>query len=630
MMHELRETFMRDGYVRVPRPSFRIDLPRLEDEYRALALAAGSPDGPLVVYEAANPRQICRLEYLAGASAQLRAHVVAPLCTLISELAGVPFLLFKDKCNLKHPGGGAFPAHQDIAAYRHFNTAYQITGALMLDAATATNGALEMAASWPVTPPGASLHATPRGPLPVLPSYEGGDRHGEIISALSADIQWQLIEAEPGELLLFDSYVPHRSQINRGASSRRIMLFTFAMAADGDLYECYYQAKRAAPHHPMFHIGTPTARDPAAAAAPGRLFTPGPLTTSAAVKRAANRDMLSRGAEAIALTASLRAAIAALAGCDARYSVIPLTGSGTSAVEAMLSSLITERDHVLVVENGVYSRRMVEICRRHHLRHSVLACDPMAALPHAAVQHAVRKLGDVSHIAAVHFETGLGVLNDIDALGQRCSRWGIRLLIDAVSTFGALPLDYADGMLAGVAISANKCLHGLPGLAFVIADTEALRRLPVARTLSLDLQAQLGELCDRGQWRYTPPLQAMLALERALHELERDGGRPSRYARYVRLAERLVDGMASLGLVPLVDAAFRAPFITTFHARDGVLLDVAALTDYLSARGLFIYASVDGQRASFRVGVLGELVEQDIDDLLLAIRQWQAGGNGQA
>jgi 2-aminoethylphosphonate-pyruvate transaminase len=620
-MPELRRDFLRHGYARPARSACPVNVSRLDAELATLALEAGAPGGALAIYEADAPDTVCRLEYLSGASPYVREHLVAPLQSLITQVTGTPVLLFKDKCNLKQPGGGAFPPHQDIAAYRHFNTSYQITAAVMLDAATAANGALEMAHAW-TDAPGGRMQPTPRGALPILPCHEGSRRHGEILDEVSARFSWHTIEAEAGDLLLFDSFVPHRSQVNRTGRPRRIMFFTFASGTDGDLYEAYYRTKRATPDDPIFHVATPTMRS--ARPPPERLFTPGPLSTSDTVRAAANRDLGSRSAEANELTARLQRAIATIADCDDRMAVIPLAGSGTGAVEAMLASLLAGADHVLVLENGVYSRRMTEICRRLRLRHSVLACDPMMAVPLAAVRARVEALGDVTHIAAVHFETGLGVLNDLPALQAYCAARGIRLLVDAVSTFGVLPLDYTDGALAAVAITANKCLHGLPGLAFVLADRDALRRVSEPRTLSLDLHAQQCALERTGQWRFTPPLQAMLALDRAIDEFQRGGGRTARHARYLRLHRQLLAGMERLGFVPLVAAAWRAPIITTFVPVQRRALDIDGLFTYLGARGMHIYPAAPETAGAFRIGVMGELSPQDIDRLLHATALWQA------
>jgi 2-aminoethylphosphonate-pyruvate transaminase len=356
---------------------------------------------------------------------------------------------------------------------------------------------------------------------------------------------------------------------------------------------------------------------------PQRLFTPGPLNTSATVRAAADFDLGSRSPVAQALTARLRSDIAAIAACGEDYTVIPLQGSGTFAVEAMLCSMLAEDDHVLIIENGIYSARMSDICRVYDIRHSVLKCDHTVSFDLAAIESRLVELGDVTHLAAVHFETALGVLNDVDGLVAVAARHGCRALMDVISTFGAMPLHFGNGAVAAAALSASKCLHGVPGVAFVIADRRALRRLVRPRTLSLDLQAQQRALEDDGQWRFTPPLQVMLSLAQAIEELKAAGGQAARHRRYAALADQLVRGMAALGFEPVIEAAHRAPIIITFAPRPGLRCDITRLNDFLFERGLVIYPTKHWHPDSFRIGVIGELSSSDIDELLAAFASFR-------
>lgn len=353
-----------------------------------------------------------------------------------------------------------------------------------------------------------------------------------------------------------------------------------------------------------------------------RLFTPGPLNTSPRVRQAAGSDLGSRSPAATALTVQLRCAIAEIAGCDREWSTIPLQGSGTFAVEAMLSSLIGEQDRLLVLENGVYSSRMVAICQLHGIRHTVLAFDPSQGIDLARVEAALQVHPDVTHIAAVHFETALGVLNDIDGLVTLAGRYQRRVLVDAISTFGVLPLGVTAPALVALALSSNKGLHGLPGIAFVLVRKPALARISSGRTLSLDLRAQATALDRDGQWRFTPPLQIMLALQQAIAEFHAAGGRAARYEAYRLRMERLLAGMSELGFTPVIDAAHRAPLIVTLT---GINCDTARLNDYLFARQLVIYPTKHSDPHSFRVGIMGELSLADIDELLAAFAEFISG-----
>ncbi|AOJ08924.1 phytanoyl-CoA dioxygenase family protein [Burkholderia mayonis] len=268
-MNTLRDSFHERGYVRLSHRDTQIDLARIEAEYDRLASqaarrllenpgASADTGAVIAVAERADPRTLCRFEYLAGASAYVKQSLVPRLAHLIESVLGEPVSLFKDKCNLKLPGGGAFTAHQDITAYRHFPTRYQVTAALALDPAVEANGGLEMADAWDGLSAGAPSARTPRGLLAALPSYEGGPRNGDIVDELAARMTWTLVEAQPGDVILFDSYVPHRSEPNRSGATRRMLFFTFNPASEGGLYELYYRAKRSRPDNPIFHVATPT------------------------------------------------------------------------------------------------------------------------------------------------------------------------------------------------------------------------------------------------------------------------------------------------------------------------------------------------------------------------------------
>lgn len=351
---------------------------------------------------------------------------------------------------------------------------------------------------------------------------------------------------------------------------------------------------------------------------PLRLFTPGPLNTSQPVRHAAAADLGSRTPAATELSKQLRLALAEIAGCDEQWNTIPLQGSGTFAVEAMLCSFIGPRDHLLILENGVYSQRMVTICELHNIRHTALSLDSYQGIDLAKVEAALNANPDITHLAAVHFETALGVLNDINALTALADRCQRQVLVDAISTFGVLPLNVAAPSLMAMALSSNKGLHGLPGVAFVLARRALLERETPPRTLSLDLKAQAAALDHSGEWRFTPPLQVMLALRQAIFEYLAQGGRLARYETYQRRMAHLLQGMAALGFTPVIDAQHRAPLIVTLAPHAALRCDVSQLNDYLFERQLVIYPTKHSDPNSFRIGVMGELSLAAINELLAA------------
>ncbi len=217
--------------------------------------------GLIVVPEAADPEQVCRFEYLLGAVPALSTMVMARIAPVISALAGEAFIPFKDKENEKHPGGGAFGPHQDFAAYQAFGPRYNITAMLPIDPATRANGCLEFAADWARTARGiAGAIREEIDGRALLAFNEGGASHGDVRPETVGRFSWQVVETSTADLVLFDSFVPHRSAPNGTHASRRAMFLTFNAAREGDWYERYYADKRANYDDPKFHVSTPTAR----------------------------------------------------------------------------------------------------------------------------------------------------------------------------------------------------------------------------------------------------------------------------------------------------------------------------------------------------------------------------------
>lgn len=217
------------------------------------------PGELIVVPERDDPLSVCRFEYIAGCLPAFRASHVEKIRRHISELLGEAFVLFKDKCNVKSPGGGGFSAHQDIAAYDSFGPPYHVTAALALDAATPANGCLEVAVNYLNLPVQArEMRQTGFGDLPLFGCHRGGPRNGDIVDEVQAALIWKPVPMQAGDVLLFDSYVPHRSAVNRTAHARRVFFLTFNPARHGDRYADYYRKKNADYGNPLFHVSTPT------------------------------------------------------------------------------------------------------------------------------------------------------------------------------------------------------------------------------------------------------------------------------------------------------------------------------------------------------------------------------------
>jgi len=326
-------------------------------------------------------------------------------------------------------------------------------------------------------------------------------------------------------------------------------------------------------------------------------------------------DWGSRSPGFIELTRRVRERISLLAGGGARYATVPLQGSGTYAVEAMLGSFVGPDDHCLVLVNGAYGRRMVEILRRLGRRVSAFEVDECSAVDPGEVARRLAARDDVDVCAVVQVETTTGVENPIEAIAAAAREAGVELLVDAMSAFGSVPVDIAAWGASAVAASANKCLEGVPGLAFVIADTGRLAQR-AHRTVSLcfDLRAQLAGFEDDGQWRFTPPVQVLAALDAALDALDAEGGAPARLERYRRNARTLVAGMRARGYRSVLADAVQSPVITTWERPEG--MDFDAFYDHLESHGFSIYPGKVTGRSTFRIGCIGRVFPADIERLL--------------
>ena len=394
------------------------------------------------------------------------------------------------------------------------------------------------------------------------------------------------------------------------------------------------QARRLFARRAHFSAPVPTLPGAAAASRGALLFTPGPLTTSAGVKAAAARDIGSRDPEFIACVASVRTRLLALAGAPpSSHSVVLLPGSGTAGVEAVLGSFPVQRARggarLLIAANGAYGERMAAMARGLQLPHTVLRRSERRALDAAAVARAVARSGPgaYSAVAVVHHETTAGVLNPVAEIGAALAATASAgsaapaLIVDSMSGFGAHALDAVASRAAFVVSSANKCIQGLPGFSFVVAERAALERCKgVSRSLSLDLHAQWRGLEDGGQFRFTPPTQALLAFSAALDEHAAEGGAARRLARYAANAALLRADMAELGFRPYVAAGDAGAVISTFLWPDDPRFNFDAFYAALAARGLVIYPGKLTHDNCFRIGSIGHLFPQDVRRLTEAVR----------
>ncbi|BFL64823.1 (2-aminoethyl)phosphonate--pyruvate transaminase [Roseomonas mucosa] len=353
------------------------------------------------------------------------------------------------------------------------------------------------------------------------------------------------------------------------------------------------------------------------------LLTPGPLTTQLRTRQAMLRDWGSRDPGFIALTAELRQRLLDVAKGQGSHAAVPLQGSGTFIVEAAIATLIAPGDKLLVLCNGAYGERMVTIARRMGRQVEALSWPEDRVVEPARVAEALRGDPAVTHVALVHCETTTGILNPLPEIAAAVAGAGRHLLLDAMSSFGALPVDLATQPVAAVLASSNKCLEGVPGIGFALVREEMLAaRKGNSPSVSLDLEAQWRGFESNGQWRFTPPVQVVAALVEALRLLEAEGGPEARRARYANNLRVLLAGMRRMGFDLYLDEAVQAPIIATFRSPEG--FGFRRFYDALAERGFLIYPGKLTQAESFRIGCIGALGQGDFERLLAAVEEVRA------
>ena len=350
------------------------------------------------------------------------------------------------------------------------------------------------------------------------------------------------------------------------------------------------------------------------------LLTPGPLTTSPSVKEAMLHDLGSRDHGFIEINRRIRERLVAIAGGEGSHVCVPLQGSGTFAVEAMLGNFVPQDGKVLIMMNGAYGQRMAKICKYYRRVMRILETSEDRPNDPEALDRALAEDPEITHVAAVHCETTSGILNPIEAIAEVTERQGRSLLIDAMSAFGALPLNAGAVPFDALVASSNKCLEGAPGLGFCIARQSALEASEDnSPSLSLDLHDQWQAMEKNGQWRFTPPTHVILAFDQALQEFEAEGGVEGRGARYRENCRVLVEGMRALGFETLLPDALQAPIIVTFRMPADPRFDFEAFYDALRERGYVIYPGKLTVAPSFRIGCIGRLGSDEIRGALGAI-----------
>lgn len=349
------------------------------------------------------------------------------------------------------------------------------------------------------------------------------------------------------------------------------------------------------------------------------LLTPGPLTTSAETKRAMLRDWGSRDAEFIKLNRDVRDRLVEIIHGEGAFTCVPVQGSGTFAVEAMLGTFVPRDGKILILVNGAYGHRMAKISEYMGRACQVYETAEDVPPDPDRVGQLLRDDMDVTHVVAVHCETTSGILNPLSDISKIVQKAGRRFLVDAMSSFGAI--DAADIHFDAMAASSNKCLQGVPGMGFVLCRRSALENCKGnAHSLSLDLHDQWTAMEGNGQWRFTPPTHVVAAFHAALAEFDSEGGVAGRHRRYSENCRILVTGMREMGFEPLLSDNLQAPVIVTFHMPKDPNFVFQQFYDALQQKGFVIYPGKLTAVESFRIGCIGDLTPQDMRNAVAAIR----------
>ena len=350
------------------------------------------------------------------------------------------------------------------------------------------------------------------------------------------------------------------------------------------------------------------------------LLTPGPLTTTLRTKLAMLRDWGSWDSDFNRVTAQVRASLLKIIHAQESHVVVPLQGSGTFSVEAAVATLVPRDGHVLVLDNGAYCKRAARLTTLMGRRCSVVAFDEALPVSARAVDDTLTTDPSVTHVVLIHCETGAGVWNPLRAIADVCAQHGKGLIVDAMSSFGALPIDARETRFDALIAASGKCLEGVPGMGFVFIRRAVLDACAGrSQSLAMDLHDQYSYMEKTGQWRFTPPTHVVVALAEAIQQFEEEGGQPARLARYTRNYQTLIHGMARLGFMPFLAPEVQAPIIVTFHAPGDPRYEFKAFYAAARARGFLLYPGKLTQVETFRVGCIGALGSDEIEQAVHAV-----------
>jgi len=351
------------------------------------------------------------------------------------------------------------------------------------------------------------------------------------------------------------------------------------------------------------------------------LLTPGPLTTSLPTKMAMLRDWGSWDAEFNAVTAQIRRKLTDIVHATDTHTCVPMQGSGTFSIEAAVNTLVPRAGHVLVLINGAYGKRFAKLTEMMGRRATQFETADDVPTTAEDVDKLLAKDPTITHVGPIHCETSTGIRNPLPAIADVVARHGKGLIIDAMSSFGALPIDARALRFDALIAASGKCVEGPPGMGFVIVRKGLLENCAGNSTsLALDLADQWAYMEKTTQWRFTPPTHVVVALNAALDQYIGEGGQPARLARYTANCAALMSGMRELGFQSFLPPDIQAPIIVTFHAPADPRYAFKEFYDHVRDKGFILYPGKLTQLETFRVGCIGAIGPDEMRHAVNAMR----------
>lgn len=345
-----------------------------------------------------------------------------------------------------------------------------------------------------------------------------------------------------------------------------------------------------------------------------KLLTPGPLTTTDTVKREMMADHCTWDDDYKQITQKIRRELLELAHVSEKdYTVVLMQGSGSFGVESVITSVVGDDEKILIVANGAYGERMVDIAEHARIRYALYQEDYDKIPSAGKVEEMLKEDPAITHVAMVHSETTSGILNDIASVAEVVKKAGKTMIVDAMSSFGGVDIQVGKLGIDFIISSANKCIQGVPGFSFIICNRQKLMESAgKARSLSLDLYDQWKTMEKDGKWRFTSPTHTVLAFAKAMEELKEEGGIPARSERYYHNNRLLISRMKEMGIQAYIGEEHQGPIITTFFYPEHHNFSFQEMYEFIKERGYAIYPGKVTDADTFRIGNIGEIYEEDI------------------